>query len=66
MNVIIAEINRSDQLTKLDFTYQLIKHTLNRQLHLSVRRSDNRFSTTLLTSVYCIPLDSYHCLTLNH
>lgn len=27
-----------DQLTKLDFTYQLIKHTLNRQLHLSVRR----------------------------
>jgi hypothetical protein len=32
------EINQSDQLTKLDFTYQLIKHTLNRQLHLSVRR----------------------------
>lgn len=27
-----------DQLTKLDFTYQLIKHTLNRQLFLSVRR----------------------------
>ncbi|RWS09394.1 hypothetical protein B4U79_04173 [Dinothrombium tinctorium] len=26
------------QLTKLDFTYQLIKHTLNRQLHLTVRR----------------------------
>lgn len=25
-------------LTKLDFTYQLIKHTLNRQLHLTVRR----------------------------
>ncbi|CAG2101331.1 unnamed protein product, partial [Medioppia subpectinata] len=35
---IIAEISESDQLTKLDFTYQLIKHTLNRQLHLSVRR----------------------------
>ncbi|KAI2800016.1 hypothetical protein BLOT_012230 [Blomia tropicalis] len=27
-----------DQLTKLDFTYQLIKHTLNRQLQLTVRR----------------------------
>jgi hypothetical protein len=38
MNPIITEINESDQLTKLDFTYQLIKHTLNRQLHLSVRR----------------------------
>ncbi|CAG2165351.1 unnamed protein product [Oppiella nova] len=38
MTVIIAEISESDQLTKLDFTYQLIKHTLNRQLHLSVRR----------------------------
>ncbi|XP_054167064.1 uncharacterized protein LOC128964485 isoform X6 [Oppia nitens] len=32
------EISESDQLTKLDFTYQLIKHTLNRQLHLTVRR----------------------------
>lgn len=28
----------SIQLTKLDFTYQLIKHTFNRQLHLTVRR----------------------------
>lgn len=27
-----------EQLTKLDFTYQLIKHTLNRQLQLTVRR----------------------------
>ncbi|UXI19766.1 uncharacterized protein NH340_JMT05709 [Sarcoptes scabiei] len=26
------------ELTKLDFTYQLIKHTLNRQLQLTVRR----------------------------
>ena len=26
------------QLTKLDFTYQLIKHTINRQLHLTVKR----------------------------
>lgn len=28
----------SIQLTKLDFTYQLIKHTVNRLLHLKVRR----------------------------
>ena len=27
-----------DQLTKLDFAYQLIKHTLNRRLELVVRR----------------------------
>lgn len=31
----------SIQLTKLDFTYQLIKHTFNRQLHLTVRRFKN-------------------------
>uniref|UniRef100_T1JWL1 PDZ domain-containing protein n=1 Tax=Tetranychus urticae TaxID=32264 RepID=T1JWL1_TETUR len=30
--------NQSIKLTKLDFTYQLIKHTLNRQLHLTARR----------------------------
>ncbi|XP_075675825.1 uncharacterized protein LOC113792394 isoform X3 [Dermatophagoides pteronyssinus] len=31
-------IINDNELTKLDFTYQLIKHTLNRQLQLTVRR----------------------------
>jgi len=48
MNHIITEINQSDQLTKLDFTYQLIKHTLNRQLHLSVRRLGETLSIYIL------------------
>lgn len=29
---------QSLQLTKLDFTYQLIRHTVQRQLHLTIRR----------------------------
>ncbi|RWS25173.1 hypothetical protein B4U80_06701 [Leptotrombidium deliense] len=45
-----------NQLTKLDFTYQLIKHTLNHQLHLTVRRQSDS-ADVIHPCYYCIEED---------